>query len=336
MHVRQFIPLAAVVAMLQPPILLAENPPAPLVPAAPAQSAAPAAQTAVPPAQPPQNIAPNVAPGRETAWLGISLGNVPPALFSQLGQIIPPGQGVLVRGVIPDSPAAKAGIHADDVLLAYGDQKLYSARQLAGLVRADRPDRSVAVQVVQQGQLKTLTVTLGKRSLPASTPGSGPFGWHTPMMLHRQMPYWPQMAPGNGSSGKPLAWSEFESVQVQTLPNGRYRAEVTYKDNANNRKQFSFEGTQEEIRDQIQKNASLPEDKKQALLDALNMNAETWLNPPMFEGNPFNDSFFQDNPFDEDFFRGFPPMHAPPGFPSFFRQPSAPGNAAGSSRDSVF
>jgi membrane-associated protease RseP (regulator of RpoE activity) len=320
MKVKPLIALAAVVAILQPPIAAAETPPQ----AAPATQPQAAGQ-ATPPARTP---GPAAARTGETAWLGIALGDVPDALYTQLEQIIPPGQGVLVTGVMPDSPAAKAGIHTNDVLLAYDDQKLYSPRQLAGLVRADHPDKTVAIQLVEQGKLKTLHVTLGKQSQAASMPPFGPFGWHTPMRLHRHMPYPPQMAPGSGSSGKPLAWSAFESVQVRTLPNGRYRAEVTYKDNDNNSKQFAFEGTQEQIRNEIQKNASLPEDKKQALLEALNMNPQTMFKPPMFEGNPYADSFFQGNPFDEDFFRDFPPMHVPPGFRPFF-QPSTPGSRNG-------
>ncbi len=323
MNMRPLIPLAALITILHSPLLLAGNLPEPAVPITSGQ-----------PAQTSRNITPDTVPQTDIAWLGIAPGNVPRALFDQLKQIIPPGQGVLVKSVIPDSPAARAGIHINDVLLAYGDQKLYSARQLAGLVRANRPESTVAIQVVQQGQLKTLNVVLGKHTLPASMPAYPPFRWHAPMMPHRQMPNWPQMTPGKGASGKPSAWSEFESVQVRTLPNGRYHAEVTYKDKGNNSKQFSFEGTQEEIRNQIQKDASLPHDKKQALLEALNMNPATLFYPPMFEESPFNDSFFQDNPFDENFFRGFPPMHVPPGFPSFF-QPFANGGRE-NSRDSVF
>ena len=117
-------------------------------------------------------------------------------------------------------------------------------------------------------------------------------------------------------------------MEVHTLPDGRYHAEVGYTDTGNESRQFSFEGTQEEIRDQIQKNTTLPDDKKQALLQALNLNPEAALRMPMFGDNPFNDPFFQASPFDDDFFRGFAPMRLPPGFPSYF-QPSAPAHGAG-------
>jgi hypothetical protein len=316
MNVKSLIALAAVVALFPPPMLAADTLPQPAAPAAQAQPAGPSA--------PPRTLGPAAARSGEIAWLGVTLGNVPGALYTQLEQIIPPGQGVLVTGVIPDSPASQAGIHTNDVLLSFGNQKLYSPRQLAGLVRADQTGQSVPIQLVEQGKLQTLQVTLGKRSQAASMSPYRRFGWHTPMRHHRHMPYCPQMSPMSGSSDRPPAWSEFESVQVRTLPNGHYRAEVTYKDGENNSKQFAFEGTQEQIRNEIQKTASLPAGKKQALLEALNMNPETLFEPPMFEDNPYNDSFFRGNPFAEDFFRDFPPMYMPRGFPPFMQR-SMPG-----------
>ncbi len=316
MYLKPLIALAAVVAIFPPPMLAADALPQP---AAPAAQTPPAEQFAPPPRMP----GPAAARSDEVTWLGVTLGNVPEALYTQLEQIIPPDQGVLVTGVMPDSPASKAGIHTNDVLLAFGDQKLYSPRQLAGLVRADQPDRTVAIRLVEHGKLQTLQVTLEKQSQAASMPPYRRYGWHRPMRHHRHMPHCPPMSPVSDPSDRPPAWSEFESVQVRTLPNGHYHAEVTYRDNNNNSKQFSFEGTQEQIRNEIQQNTALPEDKKQALQEALNMNPASLFRPPMFEDNPYYDSYFQGDPFDDDFFRDFPPMYVPRGFPPFFR-PYAP------------
>lgn len=316
---RKLLLALAVLVTTHPPLLSAANAVQPAGSVAAAQLIA----------QPEQNTGPSPAPAREIAWLGVSLGKVPDALFTQLGQVIPAGQGVLVEQVIPDSPAAKAGIHTNDVLLTYDDQKLFSARQLAGLIRADRPDRTVAIEAIQQGQLKTLNITLGKQDLAAAMPAYEPMRRHMPMMPHGHMPYWPPFAPPRlGDANQPSAWDQFESVEVHSLPDGRYHAAVSYKDEKNNTMQFSFEGTQQEIRDQIQKNATLPDDKKQALLQALNLKPETLFSMPMFEGNPFNDPFFRNAPFDDDFFRGFPPLRVPPGFPSYY-QPSAPASGPG-------
>lgn len=265
----------------------------------------------------------------ETGWLGIALAPVPAVLANQLGNLIPHNQGVMVQSVSPNSPAEKIGLQPYDVILSLDEQKLYSPRQLAQLV-SSKPAKQVNLKVVHQGQLKDIPVTLGKRSLPQQTQrramSAFPPGWpprfrSVPMMPVRPMqPIAPPSANTQGNSM--LAWDSFESVQVKTLPDGRYHAEVRYKDAKGEVKNFTFEGKQDEITQQINKQADLPEDKKQALLNALNMKPNTLLNHPLFNqpffSQPFaNDPFFND-PFFRQGFGAFPninnlftPMPAP-------------------------
>jgi len=251
--------------------------------------------------------APTTPPARQlTGWLGIMLGDVPTALSAQLNQLIPAGQGVLVQNVEPGSPAAKAGIQANDVLLTYADQKLYSPAQLLSLVRVAAPGSSVEMQAVQQGQLKKLKVEIGGRDVSARS---------------TRPPFWRPSPPIPGPqahSDKTLAWDSFESVQVRTMPDGRYHAEVSYKDQNNESKSFSFEGKKEEIVGQIQKQTDLPEEKRQALLNALNMEPGKLLQP--FSMPSFRDPFFQGSSFDAPFFQGPPQM--PPFFQRYFQPPT--------------
>ncbi|HHJ18450.1 MAG TPA: PDZ domain-containing protein [Gammaproteobacteria bacterium] len=254
-------------------------------------------------------------------WLGLALGPVPPALSAQLGTIIPPSQGVLVTSVTADSPAAKAGLQANDVILSYGDQKLYAPEQLAGLVRSDQPNQTVTLQVAQKGQLNKLQVTLGQRPQPnypaaQAHPGMRPLWSQRGMPMHRPMP----TAPNNPHANQPLAWDSFESVQVNTLPDGRYHAEVSYKNKDNETRNFTFEGKREEVIAQIKQQKDLPDDKKQALLNALNLQPGVMSNFPMMPGGAFNDPFF--NQFNQNFFNDFPPIRMPPEFRQFFQ----PGN----------
>jgi len=255
---------------------------------------------------------PAVPPTRQaTGWLGIMLGNVPAALSAQLTPLIPAGQGVLVQNIEPGSPAAKAGIQPHDVLLTYGDHKLYSPAQLFSLVRVASPGSSIEMQVLQQGQLKKLKVEIGSRDVPTLTA--------RPPFWRPSTPNWSFPVPGpQAHSDRTLAWDSFESVQVRTLPDGRYHAEVSYKDQSNERKSFSFEGKKEEIVEQIQKQTDLPEDKRQALLNALNMDVGKLLQP--FSVPSFHDPFFQRSPFDAPFFQGFPQM--PPFFQRYFQPPA--------------
>lgn len=82
-------------------------------------------------------------------------------------------------------------------------------------------------------------------------------------------------------------------MEVHTLPDGRYHAGVSYLDEENNTMQFTFEGTRQEIREQIRTNTTLPDDKKQALLEALHLDPGMSFRVPTLGDNPFHDPFFQ-------------------------------------------
>ena len=252
---------------------------------------------------------------QQQAWLGVRLGAIPTILRSQLASVIPSGQGVMITAVTNNSPAAKAGLQQHDVILNSGDQKIYSSQQLSGLVKAAQPTSKINLTIVRGGKVQDITVTLGKRNKPA-TPywqqqwpqARSPFGsgW--------QMPSLPRLQPPTlqGKQQSATSWDSFESVQVKTLPDGGYHAEVKYKDSQNNEKSFTFEGKREEIIKQIKKQKDLPENKKHALLNALNMNPSSIFKQPFFQqGNPFNDPFFQ---------QGFPALNMP-SFQHFFQSP---------------
>lgn len=242
----------------------------------------------------------------KTPWLGVILANVPDALSAQLSGLIPKGQGVLVQSVIPNSPAAKAGIQKNDILLNFGDQKLYSPSQLSGLVQATNIGSQTNMQVVSQGKLKNLTVKIeGKQAVNNST--QHPF-WHR-FTMPRLTP------PADATSNNTLVWDNFESVQVKTLTNGNYHAEVTFRDKNNETKHFTFEGKRDEIIKQIQNQKDLPDSKRKALLNALNMR------PDQSFRSLFNDPFFKNNPFDDPFFKNMIPQDLTiPSFPQFFQQ----------------
>src|SRR6476659_10127494 len=77
----------------------------------------------------PQRIA-RPAPDK-VPFLGIVLGPVDESLAAQLN--LQDGVGVLVRAVMPDSPAAKAGVQQHDVIRNFNDQLLINEPQLQAL-----------------------------------------------------------------------------------------------------------------------------------------------------------------------------------------------------------
>ncbi len=204
------------------------------------------------------------------AYLGIAIEPLPPALAAQLPPSIPRGQGVLVAQVEPDSPAAKAGIRPYDVLLSYDDQKLFSPEQLTKLVRSDKPGRQVKIQGVHNGQLGTVTVTLGERAQGSSAmtrqPGPMAFPWHRSRpFMHHGMPF----------ESEPEVWESFDSLSLKSLGDNRYKAVVEYlpKDGGKTRR-LEFEGTRKEIRDKILHEKDMSAMEKRQLLDALDLDLE--------------------------------------------------------------
>ncbi len=125
-------------------------------------------------------------PQKPTPYLGVSTGPVPAAMGAQLN--LPEGFGLLVEQVVPDSPAAKAGIQRFDILMRMNDQQLAAPEQLAALVRTAGKDADVAITVVRKGAEQKLTVKVGERMLPekASSGRSGEFNWRVEPL--RQLP----------------------------------------------------------------------------------------------------------------------------------------------------
>jgi serine protease Do len=69
------------------------------------------------------------------------------------------GSGVMVESVETDSPAAKAGIKANDVVVEFDGERVRSSRQLARLVQETVPGRSVPIAAMREGQRVALTIT---------------------------------------------------------------------------------------------------------------------------------------------------------------------------------
>jgi len=91
-------------------------------------------------------------------WMGVHLKDVTPEKARELK--LPGEYGAIVTKVEPDSPAAKAGLAANDVILEFAGDRVRSVAQLGRLVRETPPGRTVNLEVSRDGQQRTLTVKL--------------------------------------------------------------------------------------------------------------------------------------------------------------------------------
>lgn len=234
-----------------------------------------------------QQSAPAATPQVATtgAHLGVMVRNLPPFMAAQLPAEIARGQGIMIVQVEPDSPAAKAGLQNYDVLLSYDDQKLFSPDQLLALVASDQPGREVTLQVVRNGKVQSLQVQLGQRTAPPARPMPRPWQPTPWQMPHPMMP----MPPMQGPEQTPGSVSgTFESLHVEKLDNGRYRAAIEYIGPDGKKLSHVYEGSRNEVRQQIQQSQDLPMPARKQLLNALGMQLRL---PPMplpgFDG-PFD------------------------------------------------
>jgi membrane-associated protease RseP (regulator of RpoE activity) len=92
-------------------------------------------------------------------YLGILFAPVPDVVYDQVPQL-PREHGVLVSHVLPDSPAAKAGLRRNDILLQYDNDNVRDCEQVARLIRDDRSDRKVRLTYLRGGKEATTDATL--------------------------------------------------------------------------------------------------------------------------------------------------------------------------------
>jgi len=104
---------------------------------------------------------PQVFVSQGAAWLGVTLKDVTAEKARDLK--LPGEYGALVESVDADSAAAKAGLQKGDVIVEFAGERVRSVAQLRRLIRETPAGRTVSLQVIRDGQARTLSATLQPR-----------------------------------------------------------------------------------------------------------------------------------------------------------------------------
>jgi serine protease Do len=94
----------------------------------------------------------------DRGWIGVSVQAVSDSIADSLG--MKKAEGAIVGEAQADGPAAKAGIQSGDVITAVNGAPVKDSRDLAKKIGALSPGAKAKLDVLRQGEQKSLTVTL--------------------------------------------------------------------------------------------------------------------------------------------------------------------------------
>ena len=112
----------------------------------------------------PVNMAKELLPQLEKGkvvrgWLGIMIQDITPELAKSFG--IKNDKGVLISDIVNGSPAEKAGLLRGDVIIRFEGKEIESAHRLSQLAAATAPGTLTNVDLLRNGQEKTISLKVG-------------------------------------------------------------------------------------------------------------------------------------------------------------------------------
>ncbi|HIJ50522.1 MAG TPA: Do family serine endopeptidase [Nitrospinae bacterium] len=91
-------------------------------------------------------------------WLGVMVQKITTELAGTFKLI--DTHGALVSDVIPNGPAARSGLKRGDIIVKFNGKEILSVENLPKQVAAVEPGKSVKVEIIRDGNKKSLDVTL--------------------------------------------------------------------------------------------------------------------------------------------------------------------------------
>jgi serine protease Do len=160
-----------------------------------------------------------VMDGEGSSWLGVQTREVTADVAKELK--LPAERGVVLGKIIPDSPAAKAGLKENDVVTEINGQRVEGFTQFRRMIREIPAGRTAQLTVWRDGRSQTLSVTLGKavegrRAFKMATPGT--FAFRMPDIPEvTEIPEIPSMEWGGGMllGGQPRLGIDAEDLNGQ-------------------------------------------------------------------------------------------------------------------------
>lgn len=164
-----------------------------------------------------------------SGYLGLITDLVPSSVIAQMPNGIT--QGVLFKSFSDNSPASQSDLKPYDVMFSYNETKLNHPAQLIKLIRKDKPGQVAKIKVVRKGQILEIPVTLGSQKTPNP--------------------------------------KDINGLEIKQFGEDKFRAIVHFLGPNGNKQLRSFQGSREDIFDEVLNARGLPQAERQQLLYAM-------------------------------------------------------------------
>lgn len=203
-------------------------------------------------------------------YLGVVTVPVPEIVQAQVSDVLGEGEGLLVRRVLDDSPAAAAGIQRNDILTTFNGEKVRSPEELKRLITDSKAGGEVEIGILRTGKAQTLRATLGERTVWDRRPRFRFRHGHPRMNVHVDTPRFRARGIGREDGGVDVSVEPKEDAEadreadddddegptirrfsLRELDGGRVQLDVQYTGRDGETKERSFVGTRREVRQQL-------------------------------------------------------------------------------------
>ena len=98
----------------------------------------------------------------DTPWLGVEISDVSEKSLKNMGL----DNGIIITKVYDKSPAAKANLEMDDIIVTFDGEKVKNLKDLRSLVKMKKVNEEVELEYFRDGKMNSTNVKIEKRKSP--------------------------------------------------------------------------------------------------------------------------------------------------------------------------
>lgn len=104
-----------------------------------------------------------VSAAEPVAYLGVSLDPTPLPKLLALHLRLEPGQGLRIKNLHVDSPADRAGLQRDNLIVTLNQQPVFSFRRFSEQIMQSPVGQTISLGIIHQGERRKLDIELAER-----------------------------------------------------------------------------------------------------------------------------------------------------------------------------